>query len=164
MILRNGGHINPPLYDDWQHNKKDYGEQEAKKLVKFRLAHAHEMQKVAKAEDILDISQVRLTEHIEVYMDPEAFQDAKDKLKGWKDEMPDEAGDFSAYDGIESSEVCQVTKLFLTPSILTLFTMQQRFLLADCTKGCVVGPGGAMHPYRFVTSLLVKLLNRHGEK
>ena len=63
------------------------------------------MQKIAAAEGIVDASQVRATEHVEVYMDAEAFGEAREKLEGWKKEMPEEAAPFVAYDGIDISQV-----------------------------------------------------------
>lgn len=103
--LRNGGHINPPLFDDWEGNKERYGERDAKLLVQFRLAHVGEMRSIAAAENILDASQVRVTEHLEVYLDEEKFQEARDKLARWQEEMPDEASSYVAYEGTEATQV-----------------------------------------------------------
>ena len=105
MISRNGGHINPPLFDDWQYNKETFGEEEAKKLVRFRLAHVRDLQAVAQTEGILTESQVRVTEHIEAYTDPEDWHETKENLRVWKEEMPEEAAGFVAYDGAECSHV-----------------------------------------------------------
>ena len=104
-MRRNGGHINPPLYDDWESNKKLFGEAESKKLVQFRLAHVHEMQKVAEEENIAEASQVRVTEHLEVYFDRTDYEKAHEMLAAWKDDMPEEAATFVAYDGADSTTV-----------------------------------------------------------
>ncbi|KAI0344212.1 FAD dependent oxidoreductase [Trametopsis cervina] len=138
---RNGGHINPPLSQDWEETKKQYGEDGAKTLIRFRLAHIRELQAIASAEDILKQSQVRTTEHLEVYYTQDAFDEAVRDLNAWKADMPDEAEGFLAY-GVDAI---------------------QKFELSDNVVGCIWGPGGAIHPYRFVTSLFANLLGRHGE-
>ena len=40
----------------------------------------------------------------------------------------------------------------------------QKYGLAKGIVGVVVGPGGAMHPYRFVTNLFARLLGRHSDR
>ena len=35
MISRNGGHINPPLFDDWQYNKETFGEEDGECTFEF---------------------------------------------------------------------------------------------------------------------------------
>ncbi|KAI0089885.1 FAD dependent oxidoreductase [Irpex rosettiformis] len=139
---RNGGHINPPLYSDWVASKKKHGEEQAKALMRFRLAHTPELQAIAGKEDLLKESQVRTTEHLEVYYTEKTFGEAQAELAAWKADMPDEADTFTAYDGKEAIE---------------------KFQLSEHTIGCVWGPGGAIHPYRFVTNLYAKLLDRHTE-
>lgn len=40
----------------------------------------------------------------------------------------------------------------------------QRYCLSDEVVGCLSNSGGAMHPYRFVTSLLSNLRSRYPDK
>ncbi len=109
---RNGGHINPPLFDDWEGNKEEYGEEAARMLVKFRLAHVKEMQRISIAEDVLTESQVRVTEHVEAYMDANAFEEAKDGLSRWKEDMPGEAAPYRAYEGVDATQVREFVDIF----------------------------------------------------
>ncbi len=79
--------------------------EQAKALVRFRLAHASELQAIASKEDILKESQVRITEHLEVYHTEESYNEAQEELAAWKADMPDAAEEFVAYDGQEASNV-----------------------------------------------------------
>ena len=102
---RNGGHINPPLWQDWIETKEEHGEEDAKLLINFRLAHVKEMLAVASKEDILKEAQVRETEHLEVHLDKETFDEACEGLKAWKADMPEVAGDYEAVAGAEAQVV-----------------------------------------------------------
>ncbi|EKM59345.1 uncharacterized protein PHACADRAFT_249776 [Phanerochaete carnosa HHB-10118-sp] len=140
---RNGGHINPPLWNDWKNLKARYGEKDARKLNSFRLAHVRELQAIASREDILKESQVRVTEHLEVFFTQDDFTEEREALEEWKEDGPEVAQEYVAYAGTEA---------------------QEKFSLSKRAAGCILGPGGAIHPYRFVTHLLVKLLDRHSER
>ncbi|TFK89268.1 FAD dependent oxidoreductase [Polyporus arcularius HHB13444] len=137
---RNGGHINPPLYHDYSELKELYGEHAAKVVIAFRRSHITELQRVASIEDILKESQCRETEHIDVFTCPKAFATAKDNLAKWRAEMPSESSTFGSHGREEAI---------------------QKYHLSDQVVGCISNSGGAMHPYRFVTSLLSILLSRH---
>lgn len=102
---RNGGHINPPLYHDYAALKKTYGEDTARRMVKFRLAHRKEMQRIAEEEDILKESQVRETEHIDVFTCPKTYAEAKENLRIWKAAMPNESSSFGFVDAEEAISV-----------------------------------------------------------
>ncbi|RPD70826.1 FAD dependent oxidoreductase [Lentinus tigrinus ALCF2SS1-7] len=137
---RNGGHINPPLYHDYNELKQLYGEHAAKVVIAFRRFHITELHRVASVEDILKESQCRETEHLDVFTCPKAFATAKDNLGKWRMEMPAESSTFVSYERDEAIRT---------------------YHLADQVVGCISNSGGAMHPYRFVTSLLSILLSRH---
>ncbi|EKM60536.1 uncharacterized protein PHACADRAFT_246535 [Phanerochaete carnosa HHB-10118-sp] len=140
---RNGGHINPPLWNDWNYLKAQYGEKDARILNSFRLAHVRELQAIASQEDILKESQVRVTEHLEVFFTQDDFTEECEALEEWKGDVPEVAQEYIAYADTEA---------------------QEKFSLSIRVAGCISGPGGAIHPYRFVTCLLVKLLDRHSER
>ncbi|TFY53148.1 hypothetical protein EVJ58_g9614 [Rhodofomes roseus] len=74
---RNGGHINPPLYHDYSELQENFGEDAAKRMIRFRLAHRGEMQRIAETEDIVKQSQT--------------YAEAKENLRKWKSAMPDES-------------------------------------------------------------------------
>lgn len=137
---RNGGHVNPPLYQDFEELKEQFGEEIAKKMIKFRLLHLSEFKAIADAEDITKFCQFRETEHFEVHLGEQTWEDSKASLEVWKAAMPEESGSFQCEDG---------------PGL----AQQHRF--SPDVVGFIHGDGGAIHPYRFVTSLLGKLLERH---
>ncbi|KDQ55012.1 hypothetical protein JAAARDRAFT_135046 [Jaapia argillacea MUCL 33604] len=137
---RNGGHINPPLYADYGDLKAKYGEKEAKTIIKFRISHLNEMKIVAKDEEISKVSQVRDVESLDVYLDQELFDEATRDLQVWKKDMPFESQECHLYEKQDPIE---------------------RFHLTNSVVGCISNVAGAMHPYRFVTSLLERLLRRH---
>lgn len=103
--LRNGGHVNPPLYHDYNDLKQKFGERAAKQMIKFRLAHLQEFMHIATSEDIVKESQCRETEHIDVFTCPVSFAEAKDNLVKWKSEMPVEASSFGYCEGRDAIEV-----------------------------------------------------------
>ena len=107
--FRNGGHINPPLWQDWIETKEQHGEKDAKMLINFRLAHVKEMHAVAYQEDIIKESQVRETEHVEVHMSQETFDEACEGLKAWKADMPEVASEYTTCTGAEAQEVSCVS-------------------------------------------------------
>ncbi|KAI0791675.1 FAD dependent oxidoreductase-domain-containing protein [Abortiporus biennis] len=139
---RNGGHINPPLYQDYQGLVKKYGEKTAKTILRFRLSHLPELLNISKEEDLLKESQCREVEHFDVYFNRDGYNEAKTELSVWKAAMPEESSNFEAADGIEAVE---------------------RYGLSPQVVGCIHGPGGAIHPYRLITNLLSNLLDRHSE-
>ena len=75
--------------------------------------------------------------------------------------MPEAAEGFVVYTGEEAREVCL---LVFCHAYKRAHLPWQKFHLAEVTAGCVVGPGGAMHPYRFVTNLLAKLLDKYPDR
>lgn len=137
---RNGGHISPPLYHDWAALQKQYGDVSAQKLIKFRLAHLQELQRVAEEEGILDKSQWRAVDLVDVYYDERSFDKAKEKLSKYQRDLPFEASHHRVYEAAEAIET---------------------FHLADDVAGCIAGGAGAIHPYKFVTGILSSLLKRY---
>ncbi|KAH9891207.1 FAD dependent oxidoreductase [Cubamyces lactineus] len=139
---RNGGHVNPPLYHDYAELKEKYGAEVAKTMVAFRRAHLAEVRRIAIEEGILQESQVRETEHLDVFTCPKAFAESKAKLAEWRAAMPLESSSFVAYEREEAIK---------------------KYRLSDQVLGCISNSGGAMHPYHYVTSLLSILLDRHSD-
>ncbi|KAI0369882.1 FAD dependent oxidoreductase [Pilatotrama ljubarskyi] len=137
---RNGGHINPPLYHDYNELEEKYGVHVAKVMIAFRRAHLTELLRIATEEGILSESQCRETEHLDVFTCPKAFAASKENLAKWRAAMPAESSSFACYEREEAI---------------------RKYHLSDQTLGCISNAGGAMHPYRFVTSLLSILLARH---
>ncbi|KAI6039222.1 FAD dependent oxidoreductase [Pisolithus marmoratus] len=139
---RNGGHISPPLYHDWAALQEQYGEVIAQKVIKFRLAHLQELRRVAEEEGILELSEWRAVDSVDVYYDSRSFTNAKAKLSKYQQDLPFEASHHRVYEAAEAIET---------------------FHLADDVAGCIAGGAGAIHPYRFVTGILSNLLARYPE-
>jgi hypothetical protein len=102
---RNGGHVNPELYLEYGKLKKNYGEQMAKRLIRFRSSHFAELKRVSEEEGILEQTQCRDVEHCDVYYDPEIFDSAKKKLEVYKTDMATEADAFQVHNSQEAIEV-----------------------------------------------------------
>ncbi|EPQ61158.1 DAO-domain-containing protein [Gloeophyllum trabeum ATCC 11539] len=137
---RNGGHINPPLWHDYADLKEVYGEKEAKTIMQFRLAHLREMMSVAASESIAGHCQIREVETVDVYFDDARFGAAKEAFKLWQTDM---SADNDSFYPVEKENAIK------------------DFGLANEVAGCIIGAAGAVHPYRFVTSILSNLLKRH---
>lgn len=63
------------------------------------------MMRVASEEDILKESQVRETEHLDVYTCPIVFKEAKENLAKWREDMPLASSTFVCHEGSEALEV-----------------------------------------------------------
>lgn len=115
--------------------------------------HVHQMQLIASVEDILKECQCREVESFDVYFDVKMFEDAKRLLDAWKQDMPVEARDYISLEGANASEVRLFTHIYAAFNIFF-----QKFRLASDVAGVVYNPAGAIHPYRFVTHVLARLL------
>jgi len=134
--------MTPPLYHDYLSLKQEFGEAMAHKIIRFRLAHIDEMRRIAEKEGILAESQARHVETADVYFKQDMFDKAKAKMEQWAREMSLEAATHRVYEDREAIET---------------------FNLASDAVGCIACTAGAMHPYRFVTGVLERLLERHSE-
>ncbi|KIJ21260.1 hypothetical protein PAXINDRAFT_64511 [Paxillus involutus ATCC 200175] len=132
---RNGGHINPPLYHDYEDLKQRLGSSSAQQIMRFRLAHLQVLPEVAEAE--ADNADCREVEAVDVYFDETVFAEARRKLTIYKADMPQEAKTYHVWEGVEA---------------------RNKFSLSPLAVGCIATRAGAIHPYRFVTSILSRLL------
>ncbi|KAH7884298.1 FAD dependent oxidoreductase [Phlebopus sp. FC_14] len=139
---RNGGHISPPLYHDYATLARDHGSPSAQKMIRFRLAHLHELRRVAEEESILEESQWREVEAVDAFYNRELFEKAKEKVLRYQRDLPFEA---SHHRVCESEEAVQT------------------YHLASDAVGCIASGAGAIHPYRFVTGILSNLLSRYAD-
>ncbi|KAG2066727.1 nucleotide-binding domain-containing protein [Suillus decipiens] len=134
---RNGGHIFPATYHDYEDLKKRVGEDMAKKMIRFRKAHLDEILAVAAEEGITEYTQCRAVEGVDVYFDQLTFKEAQRKLQVYQRDMGEHAGSYTCYEGLVA---------------------QEKFHLSPLAVGCITTRAGAIHPYRFVTSILSRLL------
>ncbi|KAI6043780.1 hypothetical protein EDC04DRAFT_2646948 [Pisolithus marmoratus] len=126
---RNGGHINPPLYHDYEKLKNTLGLRSAQHIIRFRLAHLEIQQHVGQT-DAPD-ADCREVEAVDVYYDEETFEEAKRLLKA----QPYE---------------CVVGEV-----------ARKDISFQEYALGCIATRAGAVHPYRFVTGVLARLLEDH---
>lgn len=104
-LKRNGGHITPPLYQDYSDLKAAHGLSMAKAIIRFRLAHLPELIRVAKEEDLLETSQCREVETYDVFFEQGLFEISKEKLRTYLDDNPEETENWAV---LESTAHLQV--------------------------------------------------------
>jgi hypothetical protein len=109
-VYRNGGHVNPQLYVEYAKLKKNYGQEMAKKIIKFRLSHFSEMKRVSEEEGILEETQCRAVEHCDVYYVRKQFKSAMKSFEVFKADLPEEAAGIQVYESKEAIEVCHVLR------------------------------------------------------
>ncbi|KII94444.1 hypothetical protein PLICRDRAFT_172094 [Plicaturopsis crispa FD-325 SS-3] len=129
---RNGGHITPVLYLDYDALKKKHGKAAAQRIIRFRTAHFPALAGAATAYDPENTCTYRATESLDVFYDSAAWDTAKARLATFQADMPKEGAQFEVVEGRSAAE---------------------RFSLADNALGCIVTTAAAIHPYRFVTKI-----------
>ncbi|TFK38630.1 FAD dependent oxidoreductase-domain-containing protein [Crucibulum laeve] len=137
---RNGGHITPVLYQDYLLLKEKHGKAMAQKIIRFRLAHLPELLHVAEEEGLLVDSQCREVDAFDVFQDQGFYKEAKRKLQEYCAELPSES---------ESYKIHEDAKII------------KAFQLSEATVGCMSTRGGVIHPYRFITGILSRLLKSY---
>lgn len=93
------------MYHDYKHLRDTLGLDIAKKIIRFRLSHIREFLIIAGLEDILDHSQAREVDHLDVYFHEDEYNEVKAALELWRADMPEEARSWEAVDGPEASKV-----------------------------------------------------------
>ncbi|KAL0948910.1 hypothetical protein HGRIS_009019 [Hohenbuehelia grisea] len=139
---RNGGHITPNHYSEFASLTSRHGLEAAKQIIRFRLAHLRTLIRVAEQDGILHESQCREVETFDVFLQQELFEYSKVQLEAFRREMPAESSDFVVHEGPHAISNLQ---------------------LSDRTAGCISTRAGAIHPYRFITGVLTRLLKLHEE-
>lgn len=131
---RNGGHILETA-DEFGDYVDRFGLEAARKIMRFRLAHLHEILSVVEAYGLTEETQARKVQFLSAYFDDETWSDGLGRLKRFKDGLPVESREWVAYEGDD------IPREFLLPN----------------AKGVIAGPAGALWPYKLVTALLSKL-------
>ena len=117
-VLRNGGHISPPLFHDYVRLKSEFGVDSAKRIIHFRLAHLSALREAVKDIDALDHSQIRDVEMLDVYFNQDKFKEEVKALDIWRNDMPEEAADTRV---VEGREAAKVTIRPSSPGLLSRF-------------------------------------------
>ncbi|KAG6374444.1 FAD dependent oxidoreductase [Boletus reticuloceps] len=137
---RNGGHITPSLYQDFAILRQDHGDAAAHKIIKFRLAHLHELRRAAEEEGVFEQSQWRQVETVDAFFNRDLFAKAKAQVQAYQQALPSEASYYRVYESPEAIE---------------------KYDFASDVVGSIASGAGALHPYNFVTGILSNLLKRY---
>lgn len=102
---RNGGHILETA-DDYTDFADDLGEEAARKILRFRLAHLPEILRVAGELGLTQEAQVRKVQFVSAYFHEESWEYALERFQEFKEGMPEESAEWVAYSGSSVPEVC----------------------------------------------------------
>jgi len=106
---RNGGHILETA-DEYAEIADVFGEESARKLLRFRLAHLREMLGVAEELGLTEVAQARNVQFLSAYFGDEPWKAALERLRRFKEGMPEESAEWVSYEGGSIQEVCGVYK------------------------------------------------------
>lgn len=116
---RNGGHINDVGFGDYREIKALIGKEAALKIVRFRLGHLAVLTNIAKEEGLTEKGQVRKVTTASIVYDAEAWEDIKDAVKVFKEDLGEEADDWQI---VDTPEGLKVSIILLTRVKLQLNT------------------------------------------
>ncbi|KAF7327260.1 FAD-dependent protein [Mycena kentingensis (nom. inval.)] len=136
---RNGGHMSPNTYQDYDVLSKQFNASVAQDIIRYRLQHLPALLAVAEEEKLLEASQARTVRQFDVYVQPSSFERAKDALGRFVVGLPEREGQHT---------ICNET------------TAAELNLRAK-SAGLISQSAGALHPYRLVTGILGRLLREH---
>jgi glycine/D-amino acid oxidase-like deaminating enzyme len=103
---RNGGHILETA-DEYAEIADDCGVDDARKIMKFRLAHLKEMLAVAEELGLTEEAQARKVQFLSAYFGDEKWKAALERLRRFKEDMPEESAGWTSYEGDAIPEVCE---------------------------------------------------------
>ncbi|KAJ5090618.1 hypothetical protein N7532_009302 [Penicillium argentinense] len=138
---RNGGHILETA-DEYAELADVFGDEVAKKTLRFRLAHLKEMLKAVEDLGLTEKTQARKVQFLSAYFGEEPWKAALERLRRFQAGMPEESAEWIAYDRQ---------------------SMPEEFKLSRA-HGVITGPAGALWPYKFVTGVLSHLLSQYPEQ
>lgn len=101
---RNGGHILETA-DEYAEFADMFGEEAARKMLRFRLAHLREILGVAEELGLTEASQARKVQFLSAFFGDEEWKAAKERLKRFKDGMPEESKEWISYERDSIPEV-----------------------------------------------------------
>ncbi|KAF4470562.1 FAD dependent oxidoreductase superfamily [Fusarium albosuccineum] len=133
---RNGGHIKTIAYANWEHFKKTYGVDEAKRLTEFEHSHLPAMSQVAK-ENGIDCDLV-MKEGIDGSYDTATWEQSLAGLEDMRKHLPHLAAQYKVH--TDKDYLHNVLKL------------SKRCI------GAISVPGSTIWPYKFVTGLVSPLV------
>ncbi|KAJ9647550.1 hypothetical protein H2204_000179 [Knufia peltigerae] len=141
---RNGGRVHCTAVQDYDTYSKLFGEEAAKDIVRFELAHLPEYQALAKeaGPDATKLSELREVTAVLGVFEEAALEDLRRMLRNFNQAFPDLQG---LYEVIGSAE------------------LRQKYGPSQAIGGLVYKVG-AVWPYRLFTTVYQTLLARHGAR
>lgn len=112
---RNGGHILETA-DEYAELADTFGEEAARKCLRFRMAHLPEMLGVAEELGLTEQTQARKIRFLSAFFGKEPWKGALERLERFKSGMPEESAEWVAYEKDQIPEVCSpIVFTFLIP-------------------------------------------------
>ena len=104
---RNGGHIKAVPWADYYALKEEFGKESAMRITKFRLAHLDALvDEAAALGEAGKVGLVRRVEGVSAVYDKETWESAKQKMKAWLEDFPEETGRWTIHEGESEIKVC----------------------------------------------------------
>lgn len=104
---RNGGHIRPSSYAEYDSAKRGVSKEEAAKITRLRSAHVNAL--ISAANELDDegreASEARVVDSIDAFFDQVEYQEAVKQLDVLKKEVPDLGAEFTVFDQQEARNV-----------------------------------------------------------
>src|ERR1700761_3626843 len=103
---RNGGHIKAVPWTDYRDLKEAMGQESAKRITNFRLAHLDALvNEAATLGEAGKVGLVRRVEGVSAVFDQEAWEAAKAKLEAWLEDFPEQRQRWSVHEGKDELKV-----------------------------------------------------------
>jgi hypothetical protein len=99
MPPRNGGHINPDLYQEYSDLVRAHGRQTTKKIVRLTLSNWEELRAVVEELGLVKESQLRSVEACDAYFTHQTWLQAKAHFATFARDMPEEAAAYTVHEG-----------------------------------------------------------------
>ncbi|PVH72026.1 nucleotide-binding domain-containing protein [Cadophora sp. DSE1049] len=162
---RNGGHIRPSSYSEYDDDKKAVGMAEAAKIVRLRVAHVDALISAANELDDAgrEASEARSVDSIDAFFDDAGYAGAVQQMQVLKAEVPEVGAEWTAW---PKDDARKASKIQPAPqnSRQEEDSNYLQTLLLPTTSGAFTGSpkiAGAIWPYRFITHTLKALLDAY---
>ncbi|KAG9083984.1 hypothetical protein FRC06_004288 [Ceratobasidium sp. 370] len=140
---RNGGHIKCDPHLIYHKHKTLRGREFAEKATRFSMAHVDELIRISEKVGGNERTEARRVETVDAYFDRALFARACDKLKKFQEEMPVESKGIAVLDAHEA---------------------QEKYGFSPVCVGAIVGPAGAINPYKLVVALLASFEEKYSDR
>jgi hypothetical protein len=114
---RNGGHILETA-EEFSSLEEQFGLEEAKKIMKFKLSHLNELLKVAEEYGLTESVQARRVQFLSAYFDQETWMEGKKSIERFKLCMQQDSVEWRSFEG---ENIPKVSSTLYVPEALCLF-------------------------------------------